>query len=195
MKIALEGPSFAGKTTLCERAALERRGMIAVVKEFVAYAGGAENFPQFPPTTREAALHASRFFFLIEERRQREASRISEPMKLFDRSTITIAAFEYAAMPFTGIDVLREVEAMVMERREWLPDLVVVLRVSGETIVRRAQICAEVRGQLFVDEEFNRRFSQYLMDAPRRFGVRTEDVDAEADADHVAGALYRILGV
>lgn len=168
---------------------------MALVDEFVHYAGGSENFPLFPPVNTDAAIQSLKFFFRLEEVRWRAMSELSQEMKLLDRSIVTLAAFEYAAAPFSGISILDEAEAMMDAHRMWLPDLIVLLRVTEKTITRRSQTCTEIRGKLFVNEEFNRRFMEYLLRAPYRFGVKAKIVDAELEIHNVAEALYQILGI
>ncbi len=178
MKIALEGPSFAGKTTFCQKTAERDCERYAYIPEYVTYAGGGGKFPTFPPTDISAAREAFEFFFALEARRQRDVLQCHQPFVLLDRSVFTLAAFEYAVTPITGIDALRYAEKRILSHKEWWPDVVVVLKVPRFELERRAQEPSG-RMSIFLDREFNARVYEYLFQLTKRFNIRQCNVTAD----------------
>jgi len=193
MRIGIEGPSFAGKTTLCEELARQFPRHYGVVPEYVTYAGGETKFPAFPPTTNEAALAAFHFFMQIEERRQSDAASKPTDHVIFDRSLFTLAAYEYAVSPKTGVDVLSEVEKAIEQRRSWWPNIIVVLELSPAEITRRVVSTKSTQAPLFLEEAFNIRFGYYLRGVKSRFGVNVQFISAEKNPDQTREALLRVL--
>lgn len=193
MKIGIEGPSFAGKTTLCEELAQQFPWRYSVISEYVSYAGGETRFPVFPPKTREEAFAAFQFFILIEEQRQKDAASKSTDRVIFDRSIFTLAAFEYAVSPRTGINILSEIEALVENRREWWPHVIVILELSPAEITRRAIGMGSTQSPLFLEEDFNIRFGHYLNRISSRFGANVHVISAEGNARQTQEALLRVL--
>lgn len=160
--IALEGPVCAGKTTVLRN--LAQRGL-PTLREYGEYVVSAKNdFPSFPPRTKEEALSNFQFFLELEQQRFADSRQFSNERTLvLDRSVLSLLAFEYTAPPFTGINILPEATRMVAEHPGVVfPDKVVYLHVSHEKIVRRRQLCSGFYLELLLDPVFNNGFREFF---------------------------------
>ena len=92
---ALEGPSYAGKTTTVTFLSSEIP-QIQFIPEFNRTAGGDSNFPP-PPKTKEEALKAIRYFVKLERKRQNWIRKALSGGKIVlqDRSLLSCIAYNY----------------------------------------------------------------------------------------------------
>ena len=66
---AIEGPSYVGKTSLCEQLSKENPDFVTV-PELSVFADGAHNFPDVP-TSKKQAKQSAVYFLELEIRRQK----------------------------------------------------------------------------------------------------------------------------
>lgn len=78
----LEGPPFAGKTTLLHYLEENYSDQIKVIPESGEYVGGDGNFPRIPFSDFEAAKMSTHFFLCLEEKRCKDALRLFQKYKV-----------------------------------------------------------------------------------------------------------------
>jgi deoxyadenosine/deoxycytidine kinase len=87
---AIEGPAFAGKTTIINYLLEKFPNKVAVLPEASEYVGGDHNFPNVPFANFDAAKASTHFFLELERLRSLEALSLNAHTNLpvlLDRST------------------------------------------------------------------------------------------------------------
>ena len=177
IRIAIEGPVCAGKTTLSDnlvRAYSEHR--LCVIPDYSDFVGGGRNLPNPLPANTEDELDALDRFRQLERDRFEQYSRATQ-ICVIDRSIHTLLAHCIGVEFHCGrswfdpaLQRLQAADEMV-----W-PDLIIYLDIPLSTILERN------RGKfpdtsLFTDERFNAGFRDYFIPTLRvgRTGVRVVD--------------------
>lgn len=100
--IALEGPAFAGKTTILKYLHHHYHDLFCVVPEASEYLGGDKHFPHVPFPSFDLAKSSSYFFLEMEHLRCKEAQKVakSNPKKtvILDRSTLLSSVLFYSLL-------------------------------------------------------------------------------------------------
>ncbi len=195
-KFALEGSSFAGKTTIARGIERQEPEVFKAVQEYVFYAGGSEKFPSFPPKNKEEALKNLEFFVNLERKRHEDIQKIQEEKNkivVMDRSVITLLGFEFVQRYFSGIDIFREAKELLKSEPELAPDFILWMDVSQESVKKRLKASQRKIGKLFVDKDFNenlRKFFNWLKEHEEYPMVR---VDAEKSIEEVQKDVTDII--
>jgi thymidylate kinase len=164
LRVAIEGPCCAGKTTLGHQLLNLLDAKVAWVADYADVVGGGRFLPPAVPFTvadEERALHR---FLDIEAQRMAAAHAASDAVDLvlIDRSVHTLLAHCHALTQRNGTDfdgtarrVLRPSPLAV-----W-PDLILYLDVGPDTIDRRNR-GKFPPGSVFTDPDFNRAIRAYF---------------------------------
>lgn len=94
--VAIDGNSFSGKTTLVE--GMRTKYLYGFIPEYDIYAGGGNNFPNFPPENYAEAKKSVDYFLELETRRSGDAvNKALQTNKslLMDRSFYSCINFQY----------------------------------------------------------------------------------------------------
>ncbi len=174
MKYAcVEGPSFAGKSTLAKRLVDHYDGKF--IGEYMDYAttNGRTGFPPLPSTIVEAKAGVD-FFIGIERERSSDARRhMADGNTVFgDRSVVSLAAYQLALdrqrrhLPGNQIAVpdytLEAIDKAIEKGDVELPECLIVLRAASRT-VHEARVSR--RGETTMGAFNHWFFSQALADA------------------------------
>lgn len=95
---AIEGPAFAGKTTIINYLEKNYGNEVSILPEASEYVGGDNNFPNIPFASIEDAKSSTHFFLEMEKMRCREALEVSKQSNkkiLFDRTTMLSSIIFY----------------------------------------------------------------------------------------------------
>jgi len=168
-KLALEGGSFSGKTTLLKALELYNKDRYKAIEEFVVYAGGSENFPNYPPKNKKEALASLEFFLNLEYNRHIDIAKYRDEhcIVVMDRSAISLLGFIFVQKFLTGIDIFDEAKEIIRSNPEILPKFVIYLHATDAQIKERMIKSGRKVGKLFIDPEFNKQlrvFFDWLID-------------------------------
>jgi len=163
-KIAFEGVSFSGKTTLASSLERESPEEIKMLAEYVVYAGGGQNFPPFPPKNKQEAIKSLEFFLNLERRRHKDIEALKDRpyFLVLDRSIVSLLGFRFAQKYLHGIDIFEETRQILGQEPQLAPDFVFYLDVNDKETARRLAVSQRPVGDLFIDPEFNRRLRQFF---------------------------------
>ena len=177
--IALEGPSYSGKTTL--RRAIEMAfpiGAICVVPEYVEVAGGSSHIPPAPAESTEQELCDLQFFLELDQFRWKR-SRGAAPtatLALLDRSIHTLLAHRYAisVISRTPTLFLHACQAASSGLAIW-PDAIIYLDTPTDLLVQRRASRTDYCRPLFKCDSYNACFRDYFLPG-LRYGKSTVHV-------------------
>lgn len=97
--VALEGPAFAGKTTLLRHLEKMYPSLVISVPEASEYVGGDKHFPSIPFATFEDAKASTHFFLELEKMRceqaQKAAAHYPNKIVILDRITLLSSVLFY----------------------------------------------------------------------------------------------------
>lgn len=165
--VAVEGPSYAGKSSLVRELAqqLPSDGTI-VIECYVAVAPDRASVPTSLPVSADAQLEAQRFYLDLELERFRRAvnEKPSAGMILLDRSIHTLLAHAHAIQRMTGFAVYDRFLAIVRETPgiAW-PDIVFYLDAEQRVLDARYPAVGDPRERLVTDPQFNAGFRSYFL--------------------------------
>lgn len=183
MIVALEGPSYSGKSTMAN-IIRNRIPHSLVIDEYHVFAGGAKNFPPLAKNA-EDGMRNIKFFLDLEQKRQRSIlAALESGLVILDRSHLTCIAFEYAMCQMGIYDIWQEAERQFNAADLIKPDMVVLLNASQSTIEYRHSKDSYNIPAILVDSDFNKFFTEYfLMQASKKHAFHT--VDANQTVDNV----------
>lgn len=163
--VVIEGLVCAGKTTLLSN--IRQSIDCLIIPEYINCLEGSEQFPRFPPFSREEVLFNSQFFIMLERRRQYDFARFPQQngLFIFDRGIMSCLAFDYAARGYTGFDTYLEVINMYQKENFSQPHLCLYLDITYELMVERMKQRGTFKGDHFADK----RFSELLVEFYRHF--------------------------
>lgn len=181
LRVAVEGPCCAGKTTLT-------RAMVAWIGEAAIYVpcyadhvGGGRFLPPPVPATAQEDAAALEVLLEIEGARNAAASAPGAAVAVLDRSVHTLLAHRRAVEQMYGQalehQARRAVEASPLVA--W-PDLVLYLDIPQALVEARSHPKFPPGG-LFVAADFNAKFRQYFMGLAASKPEAVAWLDAAAD--------------
>lgn len=152
---AVEGNSFAGKTTLAN--SLKGSYGFKVVEEYDKYSGGGHNFPIFPPETYGEAKKAVDFFTELEKRRSGDANDLATKTTdgvVMDRSFYSCICFQRAvsllmpSVPNAYLYSLESFEKHVNDKNILVPPVLIYLEPQSSILFQKR---VGSRGRVSID--------------------------------------------
>lgn len=188
--VAIEGLICAGKTSLLRN--LKLTVDCLTIPEYGEFIENHEQLPMFPPSNRDQAIFASRFFARLEKRRQKELllAKKGKSFAVLDRSILSCLAFDFAARNFTGFDTYSEVIQIYQNEKFLQPSLYLYLEIPYQMSINRMKQRGTFSGDHFAGEEFNNLlvgFYQYFFDLPLFFRI-----DASLNKQEVLRRVYML---
>ena len=194
--IALEGSSFAGKTTISNHLTNIYPNSIRLISEYVEYAKGSKYFPPFPKTSQQAIDNLI-FFLNLDAIRFSEIHENPEYYSfLLDRSVLTLLAFNYALEKQYNIVCYEESYNLIVNSyRAFIPDLTIYLKIGHEELIRRFNTSRRETPNIFIDREFNFHFNNFFQLMCQRNEFRVIALDAERTLQFVIKDVITICNV
>jgi dTMP kinase len=195
--ISFEGGEGAGKSTQARRlaAALEKRGISCVITREPGGSPGAEDIRKLLVNGEPRRWEALTETLLLYAARADHVARTIKPAMeqgrwvLCDRFADSSYAYQGAGR---GIDreTVRRIEAVAIG--DFKPDLTFILDLPAEEGLNRAnaRASAETRFEQF-DIGFHERLRQAFLEIARRAPDRCRVIDAGADENTVAQAIWK----
>lgn len=192
--IAVEGPSFAGKTTLASAIAPPLGAV--VVPEYSDMAA----LPPFPPQDLSDVAAALDHFLRLEVERSRLAVDARTPVAVTDRSPLTLIAYEFAiaalGVPANPQLAVRLYSEAADEGRILHPDGYLYLRITDEVTTARTAARGPIASHLslsHVRDGMDRVCQRYLASlAPLRW-LELDGAAPLRELVHQATAFVRRL--
>ena len=172
--VAIEGHSFAGKTTLLNY--LVNNYPVSVVGEYDTFVKNTNEYPKFPHTTQEEALIDIDFFANLEKKRTNEILNKQVDKTLYiDRTFVSVVLFqkfvnliknefEYDSYFYAKKKFLQ----LLNNNFSLIPDYIIILQTKNSFVHNsrlKRKISAEIlRSDLafrFFNKEFNHVFDAY----------------------------------
>ncbi|MFF3273130.1 dTMP kinase [Streptomyces chrestomyceticus] len=196
--IALEGPSYAGKTTAIRHlrtCGIEQRAFVSDC--YVQHIADRDDVP--PARTGSAAeqLAAFALFMDIEGTRVREALDHARPVVILDRSVDTLLAHAHALDAIFGYDVHRQLCDRLQELPFLRPHHTLYLDVPAETLALRHKLAGHTatESDYFLHEPaFLAHARNYFVSAVRLPVSREVTViSADTSPEDVAHAVQSLV--
>jgi dTMP kinase len=197
--ITLEGGEGVGKSTQARKltAALKKRGVASVSTREPGGSPGAEEIRSLIVHGEQGRWDTLTETLLIFAARADHVARTIKPALagkkwvICDRFTDSTFAYQGAGRGLAR-ETIRRIEAIVLD--DFRPDLTLVLDLPVEVGLARAAARRQgaTRFENF-DVEFHERLRQAFLAIARRSRERCVVVDASADADAVAGAIWKTV--
>jgi dTMP kinase len=194
--ITLEGGEGAGKSTQAKRlaAALEKHGIKVVITREPGGSPGAEEIRGLLVNGEPGRWDALTETLLIYAARADHVKRTIGPALLADKWVIS-DRFTDSTYAYQGAgrglarETIRRIDSVVLD--DFKPSLTLMLDLDVETGLGRASArgAAESRFENF-DRDFHERLRQAFLDIARRNPDRCHVIDAAADPDTVAAAIW-----
>jgi dTMP kinase len=198
--VAIEGPSFAGKTTAISALAQDPTlGHVVVFDCYVRELADLENVPPPRTTSRAAQVAAFRIFMGVEQRRVDRAQRLAaapEPADLLilDRSVDTLIAHTHALDVLYGYDARPTVVDLLFDLPHLVPVHTIYLDASGTDLRARRTARGEQDEYLLHDPEFLTAWRSYFLgSAGPTLAPTVTAVTANTDASELATSIRRLL--
>jgi dTMP kinase len=197
--ISFEGGEGAGKSTQARRlaAALEERGVFCVITREPGGSPGAEEIRTLLVNGEPGRWDALTETLLLYAARADHVARTIKPAlaqghwAICDRFTDSTYAYQGAGR---GVDreTVRRIEAVAIG--DFKPDCTFILDLPAEEGLKRANARAstESRFEQF-DIGFHERLRQAFLDIARRAPDRCRVIDASADENTVAEAIWKAV--
>ncbi|MFI2432098.1 hypothetical protein [Streptomyces sp. NPDC018693] len=196
--IALEGPSYAGKTTLTRhlrRTALADRAFISDC--YVKHIAHRVDVPPARTDSASAQLAAFERFMEIEATRVAEAAASGRVLVILDRSVDTLLAHAYALDALFGYGVHHQLRDRLQALPFLRPDHTLYLDVPAEALHLRRKTAGHTAAEsdYFLHEPgFLHHARDYFVHTPRRPVTRELTVlAADAGPDDVAQAVEALV--
>jgi dTMP kinase len=193
---ALEGPSFAGKTSTLAalRSLLPTDGLVT----FGCYVGQIDNLDDVPPARTGSAreqLDAFRLFMRIEAGRVAELNDRagSADLVLLDRSVDTLLAHAYALDRLFGYGVYEEACGLLARLAHLRPDRTFYLDASPQVLKRRRERLTEPFDSFLLDSDFLECFRDYFIRKGLAVAAQVSIVSAEQSVSTVARTIVQTL--
>ncbi|MFI1814426.1 AAA family ATPase [Streptomyces sp. NPDC020422] len=197
--IALEGPSYAGKSTAIRhlrRTAFCSRAYVSDC--YVKHIAHRDDIPPARTDSAAAQLAAFERFMEIEATRVAEAAASSRQLVILDRSVDTLLAHAYALDALFGYGVHHQLRHRLQSLPFLRPDHTLYLDVPAETLHLRRKTAGHTaaESEYFLHEpDFLRHARDYFVHTARRPMTRELAVlAADADPDEVAWAVETLVG-
>ncbi|WP_370415656.1 hypothetical protein [Streptomyces fradiae] len=197
--IALEGPSYAGKSTAIRHLRRTALGSRAYVSDcYVKHIAHRDDIPPARTDSAAAQLAAFERFMEIEATRVAEAAASSRQLVVLDRSVDTLLAHAYALDALFGYGVHHQLRHRLQSLPFLRPDHTLYLDVPAETLHLRRKTAGHTaaESEYFLHEpDFLRHARDYFVHTARRPMTRELAVlAADADPDEVARAVETLVG-
>ena len=142
--VAVEGPSFAGKSTAIEGLSREYPGGVAVISCYVDFIPDPNDIPPTEPNSEAGQVAAFETFMRIEADRQRAVTELAgahTPPRLviLDRSVDTLLAHTHAVDQLYGFRSHAQVMKLLPHLPHLRPELTLYLDVDAATLRRRRE--------------------------------------------------------
>lgn len=187
MIFALEGPSFAGKSSVADfiTQALSR---VVVIPEYNEVAGGGHNFPM--PQTQDEAEEAISFFVRLEEVRQELiiSTLADGKIPLQDRSLFTCIGFDYAMARVGGYNIWHKTRETFLSQGFVKPNVVFFFEIDHATQKKRQEASGYQVFAPLVNPVFNDAFREYFLRDVARL-TQVSAIDANKSTREVASII------
>jgi dTMP kinase len=201
--IALEGPSFVGKTTaIASLAADTSLGRVAVFDCYVREIARPRDVPPARTAGREQQVAAFRTFMAIEARRTRRLARLAAgahrpDLVILDRSVDTLIAHAHALDALYGFGARPAVAALLPYLPHLVPERTFYLDACAETLRSRRAAAAGGDGSrdfFLHDAAFLDAWRGYFLAAAGpTVTPAVTTVSADEPPEQVAGFIRRLL--
>lgn len=190
--VALEGPSFSGKTQLLSNlyASFGQLDLLAIacyVDEIIG------EVPTACTRSTEEQLDAFQLFMTIEERRVQKLAKHKADLVILDRSVDTLLAHAYALDHLFGYEAYSQCRALLSRSSHFVPDLTFYLDASPATLQRRCKLLNQPFDSFLVDPLFISYFRSYFIPSDLAISRRIHIVNAEVSQLEVAENVTRVL--
>lgn len=194
--IALEGPSFAGKTSTM--AALQSLLPADHYITYRCYVDEIDNIDEIPPARTQSAseqLNAFKFFMQVEGARVADLSvrASSADLVLLDRSVDTLLAHAYALDQIYGYGVHNQARVLLTRLAYLRPDQTFYLDASHQELGRRRGRLAAPFDSFLLDPAFIRHFRDYFTKEGLAVASRVIFVHAEQSQSVLAQSIVQML--
>ncbi|MFI8372391.1 hypothetical protein [Streptomyces sp. NPDC085466] len=198
LTIALEGPSYAGKSTAIRHLRRTALGTRAFVSDcYVKHIAHRDDIPPARTDSAAAQLAAFERFMAIEATRVAEAAAGGRQLVILDRSVDTLLAHAYALDALFDYGVHHRLHERLAALPHLRPDHTLYLDVPAETLHLRRKTAGHTaaESQYFLHEpDFLHHTRDYFVHAPRRPVTRELAVlAADAGPDDVAKAVEALV--
>ncbi|MFE7709134.1 hypothetical protein ACFU6I_25795 [Streptomyces sp. NPDC057486] len=196
--IALEGPSYAGKSTAIRHLRQTDLGSRAFVSDcYVKHIAHRDDIPPARTDSAAAQLAAFERFMEIEATRVAEAAESGRDLVVLDRSVDTLLAHTYALHALFGYDVHHRLHERLGALPFLRPDHTLYLDVQAEALHLRRKTAGHTAAEsdYFLHEPgFLRHARDYFVRPPRPPVAREITVlAANAGPDDVAQAVEALV--
>ncbi|WDG30647.1 AAA family ATPase [Streptomyces sp. CA-278952] len=196
--IALEGPSYAGKSTAIRHLRQTALGSRAFVSDcYVRHIAHRDDIPPAQTDSAAAQLAAFERFMEVEATRVAEAVASGRQFVILDRSVDTLLAHAYALDALFGYGVHHQLRDRLRTLPFLRPDHTLYLDVPAETLHLRRKTAGHTaaESEYFLHEPgFLRHARDYFVHTPRRPVTRELTVlAADAGPDDVAQAVEALV--
>ncbi|MEW2620743.1 AAA family ATPase [Streptomyces sp. NPDC048106] len=196
--VALEGPSYAGKSTAIRHLRQTALGSRAFVSDcYVKYIAHRDDIPPARTDSAAAQLAAFERFMEIEATRVAEAAASGRQFVILDRSVDTLLAHAYALDALFGYGVHHQLRDRLKTLSFLRPDHTLYLDVPAETLHLRRKTVGHTaaESEYFLHEPgFLHHARDYFVHTPRRPVTRELTVlAADAGPDDVAQAVEALV--
>ncbi|HST38401.1 MAG TPA: hypothetical protein VLK58_02780 [Conexibacter sp.] len=184
--VALEGPSYSGKSTLASCLVDSYAPHAALLPCYVDVAGGDAAVPPAFPADVAAEMAALEQFVAIDDRRwqQQSASIEAGLVVVVDRCWLSLLAHVYALERTGGPDAFEAALALLQTQDMIRPDLVLYLSLSEQD--RVARVPDGYHDRWYLDPAFNRQIDRFFREvASDLAGVPIVSLDAGGASDEV----------
>ena len=173
--IALEGPSYSGKSTLAQglKRELQSQYKVAILHDYVVAAGGSERIPYTPAKTPEEEIEALKFFLDLDQHRwMKGLSKCKNPkIVLIDRSVHTLLAHRFALTQTTELSVFSRSCQIALEHSGVIwPQRVFYIDITQEGLNARyrkyrpgSRRKCQKHVEIFQDPNYNEAFRGYFI--------------------------------
>lgn len=194
--VALEGPSFSGKTTLllylksqlgCELTVASNRCYVAEITQ-------SDQIPLAHTRSTNDQLSAFRLFMNIEAKRVQRLNQFDHDadILLLDRSVDTLLAHAYTLDRLLGYDAYQQARALLRCMVHLVPHETIYLDAGPETLQTRRELLEAPFDSFLIDPAFVARFREYfLTNLP--ISARVHIINAEVDPRTVAMEATKLL--
>jgi len=195
LRVAIEGPCCAGKTTLGHQLLDLLDATVSWVADYADVVGGGRFLPPPEPSTISEEKRALHRFLDIEAHRMGRAHAAGDSLDLvlIDRSVHTLLAHCHALTQRTGTDFDAAADRIVRPSplAVW-PDLILYLDVGPDTIDRRNR-GKFPPGSVFTDPDFNHAIRAYFTTVANAGTPPVTWLDATLDATLLAGSALAAI--
>ncbi|WP_328940946.1 hypothetical protein OG259_04250 [Streptomyces sp. NBC_00250] len=198
LTIALEGPSYAGKSTAIRHLRHTALGSRAFVSDcYVKHIAHRDDIPPARTDSAAAQLAAFERFMEIEAARVAEVAASGRRFVILDRSVDTLLAHAYALDALFGFGVHYQLRDRLKALPFLCPDHTLYLDVPAETLHLRRKTAGHTaaESEYFLHEPgFLHHARDYFVHTPRRPVTRELAVlAADAGPDDVARAVEALV--